>query len=300
MMSERAADIGRVQASHSEPMMVSPSMVSESPVMRKKDFTTALKTSPVTSRDEFFKFNSQSFVIPHPAKVDKGGEDAFFIATNGKAVGVADGVGGWSMHGIDPAIYAKSIMKDAKYAYEETDLKLPLEMLSYAYEKAKVIQGSSTACILTLVGNTLKSANIGDSGFLIIRDSHIVYRFKEQLHSFNYPFQIGTASANVPEDANTISFEMKEGDMIVMGSDGLFDNLFDGEILDIVNSHPDGLVAELLAKTAYMKSQSMHLETPFRRSACEIGLVETPFGGKLDDITVVYCKVSSKAIETSK
>lgn len=33
--------------------------------------------------------------IPHPQKVDKGGEDAFFIADNKMSIGVADGVGGW-------------------------------------------------------------------------------------------------------------------------------------------------------------------------------------------------------------
>lgn len=34
---------------------------------------------------------------PHPDKVEKGGEDAYFIADDGLSVGVADGVGGWVM-----------------------------------------------------------------------------------------------------------------------------------------------------------------------------------------------------------
>lgn len=33
------------------------------------------------------------FVIPHPQKVAKGGEDAYYIAE--RSFGVADGVGGW-------------------------------------------------------------------------------------------------------------------------------------------------------------------------------------------------------------
>jgi protein phosphatase PTC7 len=33
-------------------------------------------------------------VIPHPAKVEKGGEDALFA--NDKILVVADGVGGWA------------------------------------------------------------------------------------------------------------------------------------------------------------------------------------------------------------
>jgi len=247
----------------------------------------------IEKKIENLKLDTQVYVVPHPAKVEKGGEDANFVTSDQKAIGVADGVGGWSMHGIDPAIYANSVMNDAKYAYENTELKLPLELLSYAYERAKTIQGSSTACILTLSGTTLRTANIGDSGFMIIRDGNIVYRSKEQLHSFNYPYQIGTASANVPEDANSISFEMKENDQIILGSDGLFDNLFDGEILEIVNTHGEAQVAEILAKSAFMKSQSLHLETPFRRTACELGLVDTPFGGKLDDITVVFSRLKN-------
>lgn len=38
---------------------------------------------------------SGATVIPHPSKVDKGGEDAYFLSANKKSIGVADGVGGW-------------------------------------------------------------------------------------------------------------------------------------------------------------------------------------------------------------
>jgi len=250
----------------------------------------------ITSEDTVkspFKLSTKMCMIPHPAKVDKGGEDAMFISSDGKAVGVADGVGGWSLHGIDPAIYARSIMKDAKIAYEDLNVKLPIDILNYAYERAKGISGSSTACILVVSGTRLQTLNIGDSGFLIVRDKKLIFRFREQLHSFNYPFQIGTASANVPSDANSVNIEIKENDIVVVGSDGLFDNLFDGEILDIILTQTEEEnVAEILAKTAYMKSQSQTLETPFRKTAAELGLVDSPFGGKLDDITVLFSRVS--------
>lgn len=269
------------------PMSISSSFSSSTSDLKPKNTTTST-----------FKLETQAFMIPHPSKVEKGGEDAYFVSADGKALGVADGVGGWSMHGIDPAIYAKSMMKDSKIAYDEMNLKIPSEMLAYAYERAKVIQGSSTACILVLNGQTLQTLNIGDSGFLVIRDGKILHRFKEQLHSFNYPFQLGTASANVPEDASYVPIEVKDNDIAVVGSDGLFDNLFDGEILDIVLTqlHSNENISETLAKTAYMKSQSSNLETPFRRTACELGLVDSPFGGKLDDITVLVSRVSSRNI----
>jgi len=244
------------------------------------------------------RLESQVFMIPHPAKVDKGGEDAYFISADGKALGVADGVGGWGLHGIDPAIYARSMMKDSKFAYEELNMRLPQDILTYAYENAKSIHGSSTACILMLDGSSLLTNNIGDSGFMVIRDEKILFRFKEQLHSFNYPYQLGTASANVPSDATNVTLELREGDLIIVGSDGLFDNLFDSEILDIALQSKDGEnIAENLAKTAFMKSQSLNIETPFRKSACELGLVESPLGGKLDDITIVVARSTSKPME---
>lgn len=41
-------------------------------------------------------------MIPHPAKADRGGEDAYFICDRGFAMGVADGVGGWAEVGSVP------------------------------------------------------------------------------------------------------------------------------------------------------------------------------------------------------
>jgi len=44
-------------------------------------------------------------LIPHPDKVAKGGEDACYTHEN--LLAVADGVGGWAEHGIDPGLYSK-------------------------------------------------------------------------------------------------------------------------------------------------------------------------------------------------
>lgn len=96
---------------------------------------------------------------------------------------------------------------------------------------------------------------------------------------------------------------MKEGDIIVVGSDGLFDNLFDQEILDLLNLNNfpqlgESNLAEVVAKTAEFKSQSSFL-TPFRSTAYELGLIDTPNGGKLDDITVIVSRVVSSNQPTS-
>lgn len=41
------------------------------------------------------------------------GEDAFFASSDGTALGVADGVGGWILRGIDPGEYARTLMAKA-------------------------------------------------------------------------------------------------------------------------------------------------------------------------------------------
>lgn len=57
------------------------------------------------------------------------------------------------------------------------------------------IVGSSTACIVALhkKERRLYTANLGDSGFLVIRDDQVVHRSQEQQHYFNTPFQLAVA-----------------------------------------------------------------------------------------------------------
>lgn len=52
--------------------------------------------------------------------------------------------------------------------------------------------GSSTACVVVLNRETsmVYTANIGDSGFVIVRQGQVVHRSEEQQHYFNTPFQL--------------------------------------------------------------------------------------------------------------
>lgn len=71
-------------------------------------------------------------------------------------------------------------------------------------------QGSSTCCIVLLdtEHGRLASANIGDSGFMILGVTpnnpkpHVKYRTPQQEHQFGCPYQLGHhAAADPPEDA---------------------------------------------------------------------------------------------------
>ena len=55
--------------------------------------------------------------------------------------------------------------------------------------------GSCTACVVALdtADQMLYTANLGDSGLLVIRRGQVVHRSQEQQHYFNTPFQLSVA-----------------------------------------------------------------------------------------------------------
>lgn len=172
-------------------------------------------------------------------------------------LGVADGVGGWREMGIDPSKFSSSLMKQCKRIVEqENDIfsqseniseRTPLEVLVQSYNclvdsKDQSLIGSSTACIIVFnrESKILYSANLGDSGFVIIRNNKIVFRSQEQYHYFNAPFQLAllpsmndeeSLFSDKPQTADIHSFQLIEGDLIVLATDGLWDNLSESHLL---------------------------------------------------------------------
>jgi protein phosphatase PTC7 len=87
-----------------------------------------------------------------------------------------------------------------------------------------------------------------------------------------------------------------KGDIIVMGSDGLLDNLSEVETLEAVTQMQQkgmrpGPMAQALAKRAFDHSLDKHRVTPYSRAATEaFDMVYS--GGKPDDITVLVAVLS--------
>lgn len=191
----------------------------------------------------------------------------------------------------------------------------PVDILKCSYEKSlKVakknnILGSTTACIAVLRHDELRVANIGDCGISIIRNNHYVFRSEEQQHAFNFPYQLGLRSRDEPSHAQSFTVKVKKGDIIIMGTDGLYDNLFDKTILELVRGHVAAntipgtpqrpprvrnlqpqILSDILANAAKEVSESnRRVDTPFQRRAMEEGLYVE--GGKADDISVVVAVV---------
>lgn len=84
------------------------------------------------------------------------------------------------------------------------------------------------------------------------------------------------------------------GDVIVAGTDGLFDNLYNNEITAVVvDAVRSGLephaTAQKIAALARQRAMDRNRQTPFATAAQEAGF--RYYGGKLDDITVVVSYV---------
>lgn len=174
------------------------------------------------------------------ASLGWGGEDAYLIAPQARPrrrdggasaaaggacadwahrmLGVADGVGSWEAQGIDAGKYSRSLIEAALAHFERLVCEGPRprsgpdalstleEVLRRACDDtiAAQIKGSSTLCLVHIDGlsATLASANIGDSGFIVIRDGAVAYRSAQQEHSFGCPYQLGHhGSASLPTDA---------------------------------------------------------------------------------------------------
>jgi hypothetical protein len=99
-------------------------------------------------------------------------------------IGVADGVGGWRAYGVDPGLFSLNLMRSCerlvKAGYFISDQ--PAQLLASGFremqESKRPVIGSSTAClaILSHADGKLYTANIGDSGFLVVRDGKVVHR----------------------------------------------------------------------------------------------------------------------------
>lgn len=226
------------------------------------------------------------------------GEDASFISSATQSAGVADGVGGCAAYGIDSGIYARELMRNSAEAFS-AGADDPKAALSAGFSESRS-EGSSTACLVTLRGGVLRCANVGDSGFLVLRRGAAVARSRPMQKGFNFPVQLGNSGRCArPDCAEETAFPVEAGDLLVLATDGFLDNVFPEEAAEIVHRtvagpeevRLDGLAARFMDR-AMRNSLDRFRETPFSAAARVAG-VPNVFGGKVDDITVVLGLVVS-------
>jgi len=250
--------------------------------------------------DTTLKLQSGSCYLPHPDKEKTGGEDAHFICEEEHVIGIADGVGGWADVGVNAGIYARELMSNSFAAIRDEPKGSidPARVLEKAHSVTQS-KGSSTACIIALIHQSLHAINLGDSGFIIVREGCTIFQSPVQQHGFNFPYQLASGSeGDQPSCGQVFTIAIVPGDVIVAGTDGLFDNLFSKEIDAVVGdgmrtgSEPQ-VIAQKIAALARQRALDRYGQTPFSSAAQDAGF--RYFGGKLDDTTVVVSIITSSA-----
>ncbi|WOG86238.1 hypothetical protein DCAR_0205439 [Daucus carota subsp. sativus] len=224
---------------------------------------------------------------------ETGGDDAHFVCVNEKVIGVTDGVGGWAGIGVNAGLYARELMSNSVGAIlnEPKDgidpfrvltrlepillqkLRDPQQPASYVLKKKGY---TPSVPLISLRGTEgVHAINLGDSGFIVLRDGCTVFESPVQQHGFNFTYQLECSSrSDQPSSGQVFMIPVVPGDVIVVGTDGLFDNLFSNEV-----------VLVKLAAFAQQRALDRHKQTPFSTADKEVGF--RYYGGKLDDITVV-------------
>ena len=225
------------------------------------------------------------------------GEDAFFVKRNldKMFLGVLDGVNGVKTSGIDPAEFPFEFCKTLSYSLDETsDVKADIYNTFDKLTDRKVF-GSSTVNISTLDKNTgeFKNYNIGDSCFMILRKIEgsytVFYKSKAEQYSFNFPHQLSNLrDYKVP--VTEYSCSLKDGDVIVMASDGLWDNLFDTEIIEKIKCENYEKVFMDELNDLFTNIDDYRRNGPFRLNAWENN-VKYNTHSKQDDYTVIVTHV---------
>ena len=226
------------------------------------------------------------------------GEDAHFICAEENTIGVADGVGGCRKHGIDSGVYARKLMNNAVTAVHNQhrisgDSNVdPRKVLNEAYANTKDVDGLSTACIVALNNRDgkLHAVNVGDSGFMLFRNNKFMYKSPIQQHGFNCPFNLGRNAENGPQSAEEIKpVEVIPGDIIVLGTDGLLDNVWPEEIEQVLEENtvvePELLAWIIAEQLALRNSEDVNRFSPYSIASYKAG--KERIGGKVDDITVI-------------
>ncbi|GAM21518.1 hypothetical protein SAMD00019534_046930 [Acytostelium subglobosum LB1] len=216
-------------------------------------------------------------------------EDSHFLSNDFTTVGVADGVGSWRSVGVDSGEYSRGLMQYAQSIANEHPHYNPYELIEHAYvNTTNRVPGSSTICILKLSGSRLYSGLVGDSSFIVIRKDKVSYRSREQTHKPNCPYQLGQQSLDRPSNGDYQDLEVQENDIVVIGTDGFFDNVFDEEILEAIKKvNSIQSFFQHLADTARKKSIDPNSNTPH-------AVRYNSKGGKPDDITVGCFVITEK------
>jgi len=198
----------------------------------------------------------------HPAKTNTGIVNADAVEEGFTHLGICDGVSGVHHLGIPPdelpwellqSCRARLQLPTAHPEAEAEDRPWITGLIQDAYDGTQAF-GATTLLLAVLRGSDLISANIGDCALLVLRPQsvqplqlRIIFKTEPGRYDARRPVQVqrlhGFSDENardVIRKASVSTTPVRHGDILVLGSDGLFDNLRDEEIQRVVERRCGG------------------------------------------------------------
>ncbi|GMK55897.1 hypothetical protein CspeluHIS016_0209530 [Cutaneotrichosporon spelunceum] len=264
------------------------------------------------------------------------GEDFFAVVSTDTFTHIAasDGVGGWAPQ-FDPSLYSQALMFHYAQALTASPSMAPWEALNRAYaavEADENVKAGSATAVGVSMGETGKgqALNLGDSGLTILRGGKAVFESMAQTHFFNCPYQLSKTPltmrspdliTDTPSQADKFEFDLEPGDVVVLYTDGMSDNL-PAERIPLLNAavlqtleleaNADLSVDEKRAAHARLLADVLVAASRYGMSftgdedLSKGGAWKTPFeleaktqrrdfkGGKIDDVTVLAVTVAER------
>ncbi|OMJ83623.1 hypothetical protein SteCoe_15411 [Stentor coeruleus] len=249
-------------------------------------------------------------------------EDAYFCTE--RVIGVADGIGslkrdfGISSHDFSTELMIRCEEFVRTHAFKAGSTSVDCkEIIRQAYNSIEC-GGGSTFLLASLSGRQMNILNLGDCGMILVRfdgKHKIVFQTTAKIHSFNTPYQLSRRfsiqqlkntkldriefdKSDDISDADEFMITTMPGDIAIMGSDGLWDNLYPQEILKILEQYkgqPLDKLASIIVKIAKIRAIG-NSNTPFSVTFNNQAKKSKVYaGGKIDDITVVVARISIKS-----
>lgn len=296
------------------------------------------KFSEAYQKNKPLCFSARSFQMTHPLKLSMGHKDADATKVCPVLLGVCDGVSQLQDFGIDPSILPHELLDICEelameqlmpdLLHGQCQYRGPVSLLHEAFIKTES-HGSTTVLLAALDNSSqihgklhpmVAVLSIGDCKLLTLRRADgPLGRFETVFHTdmqrigenAQMPLQVTrideridpcfdlSVAVEVIEKGSAVHcVSVFEGDLVIMGSDGVFDNLFLSEVLEICNRNLKPSLKEfsptppsLLRHVAQLIVEAAHGKT--RRNGGSGEPCETPIGrgGKADDTSVVIGEV---------
>eukprot|EP00929_Paragymnodinium_shiwhaense_P120854 TRINITY_DN92916_c0_g1_i1.p1 TRINITY_DN92916_c0_g1~~TRINITY_DN92916_c0_g1_i1.p1 ORF type:complete len:410 (-),score=99.91 TRINITY_DN92916_c0_g1_i1:66-1295(-) len=294
-------------------------------------------------------FNASTYQKTHPKKMINNHRDADAALVSPMLLGVADGVSQIEEFGIDASelpnellAACEEIAMNQLFPGKENDEPYlgPIPLVRRAYQSTESI--GSTTLLLSILDNSTKIhgklhpmiavLSIGDCEVLILRrpdgrNGELQAVFHTEMQRIDghaqSPLQVARVDDRIDKHfTEDIAIEViergsavhclsaYEGDVLVLGSDGVFDNLFLDEVVQICNEFlpPDSDPMSKLSPSepSHLKMiarkvvEAAHAKT--RPAMNGTGFPDTPIGrgGKIDDTCVVVGEVLEWTIAHTK